>query len=343
MNAKNMNTKNMNTKKYAYVWLVMLGDRYVPGAIVSAFSCKKHSNIKCDYVCLITHDVSEQAINELKKVFNRIIKIDYIEIESKMMRTDKQQKMYPWINKSYTKWNVIKLDEYNKVLFIDADTLCVNDLSSLFSIDTPAACFYSPFFTKINDQIISNYKKTKDIKTTNLFGKKEFTHGSIVPKKIIHDSLFNNGMTINAGLVLLTPNKNDFKEFVYMLTDVNYDSKLNFNSFSGYDEQSLAYYYAFYRKKKQEWHNISRLYNFYIIREDIKNIKYAHLIHYIGTLLTWEAFGSEYADQMPWNIYCKHAIKELKLDVTKLNFNKFLLEFIDAIDEKEYKHLLQKW
>ena len=62
--------------KYAYVYVIFGGDRYVPGVYLSAYSLKK-LNTKYDIVCMVTDDVSNEAIQHLKPVVDRIIKIKY--------------------------------------------------------------------------------------------------------------------------------------------------------------------------------------------------------------------------------------------------------------------------
>ncbi len=68
------------SKSHAYVWLVMRGDRFVPGALISAWSVKKSGSTK-DLVCMITEDVSETARLQLATVFTRVIIVPYIQTE----------------------------------------------------------------------------------------------------------------------------------------------------------------------------------------------------------------------------------------------------------------------
>jgi len=316
------------TSKYAYVWLVMIGDRYAPGVIVSAYSCKKNSIIKCDCICMVTNDVTKTCIKEMEKVFDKIIVIDYIKTKSKKLMTQKQRNRYEsWIDISYTKWAMLQFDEYEKVLFIDADTVCIQDMSELFKINTPAAVFFNPFGDMImKKSFVKDYIAEYNGLITS-YDMKEVPHGSFVPKNILNKQLHKNGMTINGGLVLLTPNKKDFKSYVHMLGEFE---EFGFKSFSGFDEQSIVYFYTFYKNNNHKWYNISRMFNFYIIKEQFKHIKNVHMIHYVGSLLPWESKGDDYDDLIPWNVYCRQAIDNLGLDVTKLNFNKELLAYLET-------------
>jgi hypothetical protein len=79
--------------KYAYTFLLMKGDRYLKGVLVGGHSVRKHSNYckenKCDIVCMITPDVSNSAYEILKRVFDRIIEVPYIEHKSLEMKGEK--------------------------------------------------------------------------------------------------------------------------------------------------------------------------------------------------------------------------------------------------------------
>ena len=94
---------------YAYVWLLMMGDNYLPGILVSAYSLKK-TNTKYDLVVLITNDVSQHAINELNKIFDNIVKVEYI-IKEYQYKNKKEKRKYPWMNKIHTKWNCLNLTQ----------------------------------------------------------------------------------------------------------------------------------------------------------------------------------------------------------------------------------------
>ena len=62
----------MTKSKYAYVWAIFKGDRYIPGILISSWSIKR-TNTKYDLVCMVTHDVSEKARKILRKNSIKVI------------------------------------------------------------------------------------------------------------------------------------------------------------------------------------------------------------------------------------------------------------------------------
>jgi alpha-N-acetylglucosamine transferase len=134
-------SKSQQSLRRAYVSLVMCGDSYVAGAIPLAASLKM-SGTKYECVCMVTKDVSDQARRQLSTVFDRVIEIDYVEARCCPLATPVQNQVYGgWINKSFTKWCLLTLIEYEKVLFMDSDVIVLRNLDELFELATPAGTF----------------------------------------------------------------------------------------------------------------------------------------------------------------------------------------------------------
>lgn len=68
-----------NDKSYAWVVLVMKGDAYVPGALVTAESIKRTGS-KYDVVCMVTPDVTKR--DKLAIIFNKVVEVPYISAET---------------------------------------------------------------------------------------------------------------------------------------------------------------------------------------------------------------------------------------------------------------------
>ena len=64
-------------KLYAYVTLVMLGDRYIPGAIVLAHTIKRLDS-QADLVVLVTSDVSIDGKKILSMFFDKVILVEKV-------------------------------------------------------------------------------------------------------------------------------------------------------------------------------------------------------------------------------------------------------------------------
>lgn len=106
---------------YAYVSIIINNDIYANPAIIFAESLKK-VGCMCDIIALIDNTITEQTIFLLKFFFNKIIKIDSIEIN----HTNPIQQVI------LTKINVFKMIEYNKIFLIDVDTIIFTNLDKYF-------------------------------------------------------------------------------------------------------------------------------------------------------------------------------------------------------------------
>lgn len=131
----------------------MLGDSYVPGALVLGHSIRS-SGSRCSLVVMVSEDVSESARSDLALVFDEIINVPIIEgraIHQEWKRYTKPnngngngnangsaQPMYQWIDKSFTKFNVLGLTKYARVCLLDADMVCVGQPDEIFSLRAPA-------------------------------------------------------------------------------------------------------------------------------------------------------------------------------------------------------------
>lgn len=213
------------TKNYAYVTLVMIGDKYIAGAIVLAESARKLGSL-ADLVVLVTNDVSAEGKEILKKFYDHVINVDYINVEN--WRT-KVQKHRPYLDLVFTKFHVFNLTQYKKILLIDADAIILKHPDHLFTLKTPAGVFLPN-----KDEIISYNEKGEYIydKKIEWFDKycSCCSHGKLIPKSItdkIEQGLSknkNNNSGISGGLILLEPNK---EEFNMILRDIRTPKTLN--------------------------------------------------------------------------------------------------------------------
>lgn len=106
---------------YAYVSIIISNDIYANPGIIFVESLKK-VGCMCDIIALVDDKITEQTINLLKNFFNKIIKIDLIEIN----HIDPVQKVI------LTKINVFKMIEYKKIFLIDVDTIIFTNLDNYF-------------------------------------------------------------------------------------------------------------------------------------------------------------------------------------------------------------------
>ena len=293
--------RSQKVNKNAYVWLLMKGDRYAPGVLVSAYSVKRN-NPKADIVCMVTKDVTKNTIKQLKIVFDKVITVPYLTYNSRELITKRQESKYrKWINQSYTKWNSINLTKYKKIFFLDADTIATKKLDHVFNLATPAGVFSNPWLRFQKDYYRYHNKK----------------YNSHISKHLIRKGLFNRGFVAYATSILLSPNKENYNKLKFMLKKLQ---PIGFNSYSGQDEQTIAYFYSLYNYgPKTDWKNITSDYNFIPWRT--KDYKKIHVIHYFGDYLPWEISRTKYADLDIWYSIADEMFKKNeKLDIDKLNF-----------------------
>lgn len=297
--------KNIKNK-YAYVWLLMKGSKYLAGIITSIYSIIR-TKTQHDIIVMITEDVDEKTRKILKKI--AIVKeIPYIKTNIQLLTKRQKEKYDSWMNVSTTKWNCMNFTEYQKVLFLDADTIIIKNIDHLFKLRAPAGTFYNPWSLKTDGKIIKNfYKDKKQIYTSD-----------------ISKALFNKGFVIIASCVLIKPDKLDFINFKNMLKE-----KLKFNTYSSADESSLVYYYSIYRPKKINWTNLSNCYQFIPAWYKYNSCtngkpftKNVYILHIFGDL-PWEMTNKEmesYPDLPIWVTFFKKSLELFKIEIKDVYF-----------------------
>ena len=281
----------------AYVWLLMKGDSYLPGIVTSLFSVIR-TNPNADLVVMTTDDVSQRAKSILLKYASHIFEIPYLSYLSKPLKTQKQQLMYEkWVNVSYTKWQMLALP-YKKAIFVDGDTLHTMNTDELFDLPAPAAPFASPYMQPLG--------KIPSYIAHNKSGPDGYPkHKSIVIQSEINNMLHKHGNLLTANMVLLEPSKIDHKKYVDMIKSMEPFGFQTCNS--GFDEQSIAYFYTFIKKKN--WTVLHQIYN-YVAWKDRFILKgvIPHNIHYISEGKPWVYAYDRFDDVLSWYKFAALAI-----------------------------------
>lgn len=171
-------------KQYAIVTLLMMGDSYLPGALMLARSLREASprlSSEVDLVCMVTADVSAVARADLATEFDRVDAVDYIEHPPERIRhrSPAVRKVYA---KTFTKLRCMgpAYSRYRKVLLMDADMLVPSgrpEIFSLFELEPPAAVFFGclrPFFPAQFADHVATYCP-------------HLRHGELVPRHLFTD------------------------------------------------------------------------------------------------------------------------------------------------------------
>ena len=216
--------KKLNKPRYAYAFGMFPNPKnkqasYLDGCILGALGLKRQGTL-ADVVCFITPDISEDDKKKLEVVFDKVIYVPYIspykmpgegELETILMDPEifKNCNKYD-INHPYShvffKLHIFNPDlfPYEKVCFVDSDLVPLNYYDSLFMLDTPAGW-------------VENRKKYP-WKESFHWDRCDFVkHGEKIPKEITNiDS--KSGADINAGLMVISPNKWEYNEMINELT-----------------------------------------------------------------------------------------------------------------------------
>lgn len=239
--------------KYAYVTVLYGTNIYITGAIMLGYTLMK-TNSQYDRVILVTNDVDQNYLKILSNFYTRIIPIEYVKVNPNIFLDQNTR-----FRDVFTKLICLNLIEYHKILLMDLDMIVVNNIDHLFQLSTPAACLKRDFVP---------------------YG-----------KRIKSDKICKNGKlvgSINAGLVLLKPDKNEWSD---IKKDIFSNKKLLKYKYPEQDYISLRYCH--------QWTSITFNYNFQFgLTNRVKKYRYKYdniyVIHYSSSFKPWYRLISTY-------------------------------------------------
>ena len=244
--------KTIPRPRYAFVTLVMCGDEYVKGALTLAWSLRQQKT-QHDLIVMVTPDVSVHAMKLLRKLYDRVIKVQYIKTRVKSaLRGKRYRSEDAWIQYSLTKARMLNLTEYDKIVWLDADSLVLSNIDDLFTLQTPAGICSS----------IRNHN---------------YWHGSKIPELEIENAVTNNYGVYGCTMVL-SPNIDDHL-LACSLPQIGTTA-----NFVGPDE------YFFTQLYKTQWHHVHIKYGCNKWFYEMRGIK-PSIIHFCGDK-PWEAEGN---------------------------------------------------
>jgi hypothetical protein len=258
-------------KPYAYTTLVMNKPHYVKGALAMAHSLKS-TNTLYPIICMATREIYDKYYICLKSVFDEVIVVPYIKYKTGQLSTYKQHVMYKdWKDISFTKWNCLNLDKYDKVCLLDADLIIKKNIDHLFELKTPAGCFGNNW-----DSLVKYYDK--------------LTYGDSIDNKKIYKGL-ENGYVVNGHCVVLEPGKKIFNRFISFMDNDLYIKNKFCRSMS--DENALV---KFLLTEKKTWTFIGKDYNCIPWKNDTD----AFILHFFNKVKAWQMDRTQYPDLKIW-------------------------------------------
>jgi len=183
----------------------MRGDGYLPGALVLAYALKQQT--KHDLVCLVTDDVSPRAKDALGLVYNKVILIDELRIKSSVGtgRSDRNLLM--------TRFEALRLTDYDKIMLLDADVLPIHGYDELFALPAPAGIVMEGKHESYSHASADSGKWSWHDTYEPLC-----PHGASIPKEITDRVAADAAnMGVNAGLWLLEPSQAEYDNVVAAL------------------------------------------------------------------------------------------------------------------------------
>ena len=105
-------------------------DNYIDGVLVLKHSLNK-VNSKYPLYCMITPNISLEVIEKLKLYNIEPITIDKLNIKDGIANSVKEDKFLHW-NNCWDKLNIFKLIQFEKMVFLDADMLVLQNIDKLF-------------------------------------------------------------------------------------------------------------------------------------------------------------------------------------------------------------------
>jgi glycogenin glucosyltransferase len=273
--------------KKAFVTFLMRNDSFLPGALVCAYGLRKQ-NVEEDLVCLVTKEITKDAREVLKIIYDEVIEIAEIFFEHKHRH---QRQDRPFL---FTRFNVLRLGrdgdlgyDYDKICMIDADIIPIRKYSELFNLNTPAGIVNeSKDYVMEFDENLQYVSRGEGKWKWHSIYDPICKHGETIPQEITERVKTDpSNMGVNACLWVLTPSMDDF-ESILDSTQLEENSRLLTESFNWPEMQYATMYYS------GRWTNI--------------DLKYATFKGYPNLDVV---YGTHFSGVKPWNFKKEKTLK----------------------------------
>jgi len=225
--------------KYAITFLCMLKEHYVIAACICAYIHKCFINKldrKIDLIIMCDINIYKKYGTLLKKFYDKVdvIKLSYFKLNNDYKFV--KEKYASWVKYATNKWQNLKYDKYDKILFLDIDMLpAKKEFYNIFDLETPAI-YRTRFYPQVK------YEKSELI-DLNVLDKLSFD------EYLELASNFDNSVgSLDGGMVLLKPSKKLYKEYEQLTFDLFSEKGIYSYMGSFPDETSLFYFLSVYKK-----------------------------------------------------------------------------------------------
>eukprot|EP00210_Caulerpa_lentillifera_P009312 g8876.t1 len=273
-------TLHSPSKPEAWVTLVLgLDLSYVSAALVLA-SALRRKHTRGELVCMVTPDVPEGPRQHLTQFYDLVVEVPYLQTLALQKYSGRFDSMYNyWLDKSFTKFALFGLVEYEKIVFLDADMFPLENPDALFECPTPAGICSSVKGPAENDKL----------------------HGMPLARLVIDESLKNGQghYGVRGCLLIFKPDMNVYKALKQKVEEAgNYGS---LESMVGPDEYLITKYFI------DNWHHVHAKYGWvsWADRQDL-GVDPCFL-HYVSQK-PW-AEGESWEDFKYWKEEAKEVVK----------------------------------
>lgn len=305
--------------KYAISMLLFGNENYITGSIISSYVHKQYINklkLDIDLIVMVDDKIFKYK-NELLKYFDHVKKINLIE----MNLSKKYHIIYKyskWMKYSINKWQILKYDEYDKIVFVDTDFLPLDEkFYDIFNFNTPA------FTTNLKcdkgkELDKSFFMNVSDIDKIKNYTAEEYNAVALKLKS-----------SINATLLMLKPDKKLYEEYIEFIKKAG---KKGYNSLihSGIDETSLLLFYRYY--KDIPIYCISKEYSIAPWDDKDYDVNNIYGLNYVCMIKPWVRLPFlQWAEENIWHIIAKKALVRSE-KITEIYING-LLENLENVSK----------
>ena len=123
-------TATTTNNKYSYATLITSDDFYM-GLQTMIFTLKQTST-NFPIIILVTNQVSIKTIQNIEQLSSPSMPVNVLKVDA-IPNPNQKVHIKGWVNAGYTKLHIWNLMEYDKIVYIDADTCILENIDHLFN------------------------------------------------------------------------------------------------------------------------------------------------------------------------------------------------------------------
>jgi len=153
-----------------------VSNSYIPALRVLISTIKRNMTVKADFIVIEEEDILSE---------NKFFLRDVFFVKPKLNHFAQQDGRRLWKINPLNRFSIFKIKNYDKIIFLDADMICLSNIDELFTLNCDFGAVYHPYPDGYGSQTIHKY---------NLFDySKAFNAGlMIINKKFLCDSVYES-------------------------------------------------------------------------------------------------------------------------------------------------------